>query len=79
VSSGRRQVEVEAPYASRVVSLAVETIEAVLDCELVGIIGRDLDKGLFIIPSPTYGAGVLKALATADWPSMVRQAEEWYP
>jgi len=79
VSSDRRQVKAEAEVASQVVSLAAAAIESTLDCELVGLIGKEGDGRLFIIPSPVYGADVLRALAEADWPWMVRQAEEWYP
>lgn len=56
--------------------LAIPVLEAALEARVVAVVGVEADGSLFILPLPAVALSTMRALAEADWPSMVRVAEE---
>jgi hypothetical protein len=47
--------------------------------DVLAVVGDDRERGVYIIPSPSVNADFFRLLAAANWPAMIRLAEEHLP
>jgi len=64
---------------ARRVCQAIDAVGKVMGAKVAAILFQEPNGELYLAPHPAYGVTIVRLLASMDWQSMIRVAEEFTP